>query len=174
MSSIPRDLEQRLLDFACGNLSPAEFENTVCADPRLEPALLLDEFLDLLQPNLGDPAGVKEARSVAARILKARDEDGFARYQAEVLLDGMLRGTTPLLEGLRGVARLYYEGLGFVPGWIVGLEDETETVPLPHQYSLYSEAGLKEALQPLEWYREQILDAARELLADLRRQRGAA
>jgi hypothetical protein len=170
MQPLPYGHRQRLLDLVCKVGQPEEFEAWLAANEDLQDFLSRDEYLGLMLPNLRDPAGLVESRRIAESVLTSREPDRVARYRVELTVQGMLAGSVPLLVGLRRVVGLAYRDYSFLPDEFIVLESETDSVPV-EDHHLWSPAALSQALEPLEWYRESILQAATELLEALRTER---
>jgi hypothetical protein len=96
-----------------------------------------------------------------------KDNDLFQRYKTAFILDRMINDPDELLPGLRylsGMAR----SCNFIPEIFIGLESETDMVPTKDQIDLWDKSAFIKAQQPLDLYRDQIIEAARELRQTLK------
>lgn len=165
---LPPPIRTPFLQFCNGELAPPEFEAWICAAGEVEPLIGRTEYLDLISADYtGRDLAAK--RDLCRRILEQHHPGAFDRYRVTRLLAAMLADDESLLDGLRELVRLRRQGCGFIPIEFVGMESETDAYPAPSSYHLWDPEALARKLTAGLPYRQEIRAAARELLAELRR-----
>ena len=99
-------------------------------------------------------------------ILGYIDTTEFKLWRTKKLLTEIIENKIDLVLATRKLRELYLNGCNnFIPvGLGIGYESELDDVPIPSEYIKFQEHEVEEKLKKVNWYRNNIIKDARDLL----------
>jgi len=165
------DILDQLVRFELGDTSADDFESWLYSNPDLDSALGEPRYVDLLSLDLRSTRNQADARRAVRDVIESLIPGRLNRVRATVILRNMLDAPEGLLlVGLRRLVALRHQGADFIPDIFLGLDSETDSVPGPQQFALWSPEALDQAMAPLRAHATEIRREALLLLEELERE----
>ena len=131
-----------LTKWALSLLEPTAFYLSIVDDDYLEIVLGKTTYNDMLLFDYFDKQDVNKSRKVLTEYLISNFNELFQRYEVAFILDRMIDDSEQLPSGLRRLSNMAaFGGFDFIPNIFIGLDSETDSVPI----DVYREEIIKEA-----------------------------
>lgn len=103
------------------------------------------------------------------KITRYIDTNEFNIWRTKKLLTEIIEEKIDIITATRKLRDLYFEtGEKFIPVPLgIGYASELDDVPSPSEYNQWDSDGLKEKLKKVEWYKDDMIQDAKEFLARL-------
>ena len=132
------------------NLFNAIFDKTTHAD-----MLLYDYF---------DVDDVKKSKKFLEEYLRTNYHKLFRYYEVAIIVENLLVADyKDMLLYVRYLSSLHNNGYDFIPSVFVGIDSETDHIPIEDQKKYWNETAYLKAQEPLHEYNTFIIDEATKL-----------
>lgn len=151
-------------------LSMEEFEQWIQNDKVLESRLHPDLYIELISYNYKSRDAKKFIRE---KIQKWFDWQSFEKWRTINLLERILSGEIELVKATRKLKTIYDEQLETTQKPLIsqelaiGYESLMDSVPLEDEYFLWNAEQLKKEIEPIELYRNSMLELVQLELTEL-------
>ncbi|MDO3695969.1 barstar family protein [Wenyingzhuangia sp. chi5] len=146
------------------------FESWVYENKELENVISEENYIDLLAFNFKS----REIKNFIKSIIQKHfDWKEFEKYRTIELLKNIKSGNIEIVLASRKLRELYLEQEEEIKRpfltikLAIGYESELDNCPIESEYKLWNSNALKKQLEPVEWYRKQILEDVNQELNEL-------
>lgn len=154
-------------EFLNRDLDTESFEKWLYSNRDLEHEFPEDVYIDLISFSF-KTGNVREYISKLVRTYLSWEE--YEKWRTVKLLNELLSGNIEIVLATRCLRQLYYEqeeqiGTPLISLALgVGFESVLDNCPIESEYHQWNAEALKRQLEPVEWYRDHILQVAKEEL----------
>ncbi|WKK83579.2 barstar family protein [Marivirga arenosa] len=151
----------KFYQFLNDDLSLESFEKWIYENKELENTIPEDHYNDLLAFNFKSREVKKYIKSVVKKHFDWRE---YEKWRTVELLKKIKSGKVEIVLATRKLRKLYLEQELEIKrpflsiGLAIGYESELDNCPIESEYNQWNSDALKKQLEPVEWYRKQILE----------------
>lgn len=151
----------KFYQFLNDDLSLESFETWIYENKELENTIPEDHYNDLLAFNFKS----REVKNYIKSVVKKHfDWSEFEKWRTVELLKKIKSGKVEIVLATRKLRQLYLEQELEIKrpflsiGLAIGYGSELDNWPIESEYNQWNSDALKKQLEPVEWYRKQILE----------------
>jgi hypothetical protein len=167
MDKLSDQTKQKLFQALIGDISIADFEQWLYAnDNKLETELNSHFYLDLISLSYNQKGSFSQLKD---KIFQYIDINEFNIWRTKKLLNAIIENKIEFVTATRELRDLYFEtDAKLIPATLgVYYESELDDVPIPSEYKLWNDQGLKEKLKKVDLYKDDFIKDAKDFLATL-------
>ena len=152
-------------------LSASDFEKWIYDNPDIESGLGTDLYMDLISYNFTSRDLIPYIEGI---VEKCFDLLEFEKWRTIRLLTDIKDGNVEIVLATRKLREIYLEqedkiGKSFLSMTLaIGYESELDSCPIESEYHLYNKLSLLSMLEPVEWYKTDILEMVELELQELK------
>lgn len=167
-----KDIANRIFfyKFLIGELPLTDFEKWIYDNPELELEVGKDHYTDLISYDFRSRDLIPYIKEF---VLKHFDWSEFENWRTIKLLTDILENKVGIVLATRKMKQLYLEQENtdkkplISRGLAIGYESELDNCPIESEYLLWNKIALKRQLEPVKWYRKDILKCVEQELQEL-------
>ncbi len=152
-------------------ISTSEFEKWIYNNTSIEKELGTDIYLDLISFDYSKKDAILFIKDIFKKRFKWLE---YEQWKTINLLSDILNNKLELVLATRKMRELYLEQENTLNtpllsiNLAIGYESELDRCPLESEYHLYDKTILKKLLEPIDWYRDDILKKVELELEELK------
>lgn len=164
------DIRINFYKFLNGDIPLLEFEKWIYDNQEIELEIGTDYYSDLISFNIKSHDLIPFIKKL---VLKCFDWIEFERWRTINLLTDISNNKIELVLATRKMRQLYLEQEDTIKkplisiGLAIGYESELDRCPIESEYHLWNNLDLKKQLEPVEWYKKDILEKIEQELQEL-------
>ena len=160
----------KFYEYLNGDIEVQELEDWVYENNQLTELFGEDHYTDLISFNFKSHDSILYIKSFVKKFF---DWDEYEKWRTIRLLQEIKNENIEIVLASRKMRQLYLEQEDEIQrplisiGLAIGYESELDRCPIESEYNQWNKEALKKQLEPVQWYKQDILDSVNHELTEL-------